>query len=385
MGAEAHGPKATKSDNSIKGEVVGGSYETSGKSKLGVGVSSSGSGQLLTGELKKNFSGELSVERDEEGKLKSIDVFDASISAKGSGASGKAEASYGVAKIDGQADILTGEVKAGGKVKIVEDGKFAPQVAVEAKASADIAKGSLNGTIGTDQYNVHGTAKGEFGHAEAKAGAGLGKITYEDENGNVQTGYGAYAEAGAEAYLAKGSLGGGITLFGVKIGASVDFKAGGAGATAGGEVQTGGLKGSLGLGLGVGLGVNISVDWSNFKWPEFKWPGSGKDKKNDSKKKTSTSGGGAGPVKIYVYPNALRGSAQELRSSSKEIQDISTQVTQVRDNLNLKGATAIVYKQRLNNVISQLKDEKKKTVKLAEALEEISQKYKDTESTIVAR
>lgn len=385
MGAETHGKNVKKKDNSIKAEVAGGSYDKSGKSKLGVGVSSSGSGQLVTGELKKSFNGKLKIKKDENGKIDSVNVIDASLSVKGSVASGEAEASYGAAKIKGEADVLTVEGKVSGKVKLVEDGKFAPQIAAEAKVSGDIAKGSLNGTIGTDSYNVHGTAKGEFGHAEASAGVGLGKITYEDENGNTKTGYGAYAEAGAEAYLAKGTLGGGVTLFGIKFDASVDFKAGGAGAKASGEVKTGSLKGGLGLGLGVGLGVNFSVDWSNFKWPEIKWQGSDKNKKNTYTKAKNSSVGGEAPVKIYVYLNELSENAERIRVVSKEIENISAQLMQVRENLSLKGTTAILYKQKLNGVINQMKDEKRKTAKLADISEEISQTYKNMENTIVGK
>ena len=386
MGAEAHGPKGAKTDNSLEGEVAGASYDTSGKSWLGTDVSSSGSGQVLKGELNKSFDGKLSVDRDEHGKITDIDVLEASASAKGSVLSGEAQASYGAAKVKGEADILTAEAEASAKVKIMEDGKFAPQIAAEAKASGDIAKGSLDATIGTDDNNVYGTAEGEFGHAEASAGVGVGKVTYKDADGNVHTGYGAYAEAGAEAYLAKGSLGGGLTICGIKFGASVEFKAGGAGATAGGEVNTGGLKGGLGLGLGVGLGINFSVDWSGFKWPEFHLPWSdNKDKKEKDKKSNGSSGGGGGPAKIYVFPDQIRGEASTLRSVSKEIGTISAEVAHVRDNLHLKGVSAMLYKQRLSGIIGAMKDEKEKVTHLADAMEEISQTYTNTENTIVAR
>lgn len=384
MEAETHGPKATKTDNSIKGEVAGGSFSDSGKSKLGVGVSTSGSGQLVTGELKKGFDGKLSVKHDKEGNLDSVSVFDAYVSAKGSVASGEAEASYGAASVKGEGQVLTGEVKANGKAKLYENGKFAPQLSAEVKASGDIAKGSVTGSVGSDKNNIHATAKGEVGHAEAYAGAGLGKITYEDSDGNVKTGYGAYAEAGAEAYAVKGTLGGGLTFLGIKIDASVDFKAGGAGAKAGGEVTTGGLKGGLSLGALVGLGVNVSIDWSGFEWPKFNWFGSDKKKKDDSKKSGSSSGGGGGPAKIYVYPDQIRGEAEKLQSVSKEMDSISSEVAHVRDSLHLKGAAAVAYRQKLAKIIVAIKNEKKKADRLSDSLEDIAKLYTDTETKIAS-
>ncbi len=63
---------------------------------------------------------------------------------------------------------------------------------------------------------------------------------------------------------------GGITIFGIKIDAAVEGKAGAIGAKAGGEVSNSKASVDVGGSLGLGVGVKISVDWSDFELPKFK-------------------------------------------------------------------------------------------------------------------
>ncbi len=170
----------------------------------------------------------------------------------------------------GTGEIKVGNVEATGDIgaSLFQDNKFAPALYAKLKAAANVAQGSAEGQIGTDQYNVHLKGEGTVLGAEASAEGNVGRITTEE--GTVR--WGAKGKVAAEAYAAQGTVSGGFTIFGIRVDASVTGKAGGAGASAGGEITTGGVEGEVGLGLGVGAGVKIRVDWSKFKMPKFKWP-----------------------------------------------------------------------------------------------------------------
>ena len=386
MDAETHGGQINKTKNSIGGEVYGGSFSGSGESMLGVNTSVSGGSKFVSGELNKSFKGVGNVKLDKNGKVSEVNLFDASVQGKGSVASGHVEGSYGVASANAEGNLGAVEGKAGAKIKVFEKGKFAPQASVEAKASIDAVKGSLGATIGSKTNNVHVKANGVVGHAEAKAKAGIGKITYEDEDGQTKTGYGAYAEAGAEAYLAKGTLSGGLTVCGVKVDASVDFKAGGGGAKGSAEVQTGGLKAGLGIGAILGLGVNISIDWSGFKWPKFGKHENGESKTFKPKKGKSKGGssGGSGKTNIVVYPQKLKANAQTVKDFSEEISRLSAQVEKIKGELKIEGAAGAILKKQLGTVVDNMKQQKKNLKNMSQTLEEISKLYIDTETTIMS-
>lgn len=192
---------------------------------------------------------------------------DVGLAAKGkisfSAADGKISGNIGDVK--GTMEGSVGNAGAEGSVGIslFSGGQLAPAVYGSAKAEANVAEGKVSGQFGTDEYNAHISADGTLLGAEAEAKLQAGKIVEED--GTVK--YGVEGKVGAEAYVAEGSISGGFTLFGIKFDASVEGKAGGAGAKAGGEISTGTAEGELGLGLGLGLGVKVKMDWTNFKWP----------------------------------------------------------------------------------------------------------------------
>jgi hypothetical protein len=128
-----------------------------------------------------------------------------------------------------------------------------------------VAKGEENLEIGNDDFNAHEKATGELLGAKAEVSAGIGKVSYKDDNGNITTGLGVTGKVGAEAYVAQGKISGGFTVFGIKIDLGAEGKAGGAGVHAGGAITTGGVNGSIGAGLGLGAGLSINIDWSDFK------------------------------------------------------------------------------------------------------------------------
>lgn len=187
-----------------------------------------------------------------------------SVSGEAHIAQGKASGNIGL--LGGDIGGKVGKIGATGKVEatLFDDGEFRPSIGGNAKVEAKALEGEANLKFGTEENNAHAKAEGSLFGAEAKASAGIGKVTYEDASGNTKSGYGVTAKVGAEAYVAEGSLSSGFNLFGIKIDASVSGKAGGVGVSAGGSVTTNGVSGKIGAGLGVGGGVEISIDWSNF-------------------------------------------------------------------------------------------------------------------------
>ncbi len=175
------------------------------------------------------------------------------------------QASYGVASVDGE--VVVGDAAVEGSIgaSLFKDGKLSPYVGASASASASVLTGKVSGKIGSEKNNIHAKANGDVLTAKAEAEAKAGVYYTTDKNGNKVKNFGVKAKAGAEAYAAQGTISGGFSILGVKVDLSATGKAGGVGATAGGEVTTGGVKANLGAGLGLGLGLSVGIDWSGFK------------------------------------------------------------------------------------------------------------------------
>lgn len=181
--------------------------------------------------------------------------------------SGKYE--NGLYKAEG--NVKCGEAVASGEVRasLFKDGEFVPQLALGGKLKGSALSGQVEDRFGNDQYNVHRKASGDLLTGELKAEASAGKLVEKDENGHTKISYGAKAEAGGEAYLAKGEVSAGFNFMGIKTDIKVGGGAGGAGLKAGGKVTTGGASGKLGAGFLVGADVDVDVDWSGFKLPKM--------------------------------------------------------------------------------------------------------------------
>lgn len=76
------------------------------------------------------------------------------------------------------------------------------------------------------------------------------------------------AKAGAEAYLAKGEVSGGVTILGVDVDFGVEGMVG-VQAEAGGKVSSTGVSVDVGIGP---IGGKINIDRLDFELPEFKIP-----------------------------------------------------------------------------------------------------------------
>lgn len=182
---------------------------------------------------------------------------------------GKAEGSYG--PLSGSIEGAVGVAAVSGSLgaSLFNDGMFAPSVSGDIEAKVVGAEGSAKARLGNDNVNINGSAKGSVMEAKAYAKGTAGVITETDEFGNTTYSVGAEGKVGAEAYAAQGEVSGGIDIFGIKINATLEGKAGGAGVTAEGKVTTGGVSGKIGAGLGLGAGIGISIDWSD--WNVFGW------------------------------------------------------------------------------------------------------------------
>lgn len=247
-------------DGDLKGSVVKGSVEKNGQIH-GINSSGSAEGGLLNGSLSAKSGAEWNAK---EGKIGAS----AKIEGKGTLAEGKVSGNIGYLGGSIKGEVGTVAVSGGIGLTLANQGRFAPGLEAKAEAKATALHGEAETHFGTDDNNVHVKADGSLGVAKAEAEAHAGYYTYKDEiTGEAKTGFGVGASAGAEAYLAEGSVGGGINIFGIKIDASLSGKAGGAGAKVGGQVGTEAMEGEVGLGLGLGLGLKVKVDWSNFKWP----------------------------------------------------------------------------------------------------------------------
>ncbi len=222
------------------------------------GINAGYNGEYHAGHVTANVKGSANWDV-KKGNIKATTGVKAGISAL----DGKVSGNIGIAKGTLEGSLINASAEGAIGFSILSDGKFAPSVYGEVSAKANVAEGKVSSQFGTDEFNYHNKAEGTLLEAEAKASAKAGRIVEKD--GTVK--YGVSGKAGAEAYLAKGSVSGGFTLFGIKFDASVEGKAGGAGAKIGGEATTGAVEGEIGLGLGLGLGIKVKIDWTGFKWP----------------------------------------------------------------------------------------------------------------------
>ncbi len=246
-----------KDDWKIEGAVLSGSATGTGKF-LGVSASGTAEGELIGGSVTTKSKANWDLQEKDAGIEKSI-------TAEGHLAKGSLEGNYGI--LGGKVEGAVGTVSTTGTIgaSLYKDGKFSPALEAELKAKASVAEGEAEVKLGNDEFNGHVTADGTVLGAEAELSGGVGMLTYEDETtGKTKSEFGAQGKAGAEAYLAEGSISGGFTIFGVEFDVGVSGKAGGAGVSAEGRVTTGGVSGEIGAGLGLGLGIKLSIDWSDF-------------------------------------------------------------------------------------------------------------------------
>nr|WP_288827918.1 hypothetical protein [uncultured Clostridium sp.] len=180
-------------------------------------------------------------------------------------AKGEVEAKYGSFSAKAESSILNAGGSISGGLLVYQNGKFDPCLELKAKASASAAKGSVSIQNGNDVFNTHQSVEGTLLGAEASAGVQAGRISNEDGS----SAYGVKAEAGAEAYLARGEVKSGFTIFGIKVDAAVGGKAGAVGAKASAAATTGGVQLKAGVSALLGIDVDVKIDWSGVKLPTW--------------------------------------------------------------------------------------------------------------------
>ena len=197
------------------------------------------SGAFLTAE------GEADLEKWHAYAQGSAAILTGAIKKEGKYAAGSAEAS--LFKVEGETSIGV----SGSYSEKDEEGDVST-IGAKISGSATVLSGEAEGHLGLEDMNVHGEAEGALLGAGAEAEGG---ITY-GTNGEFT----AKAGAEAEAYLAKGEVKGGFTIFGIDIEVGAE---GMIGVQAEAEVEAG-LDG-FGFDLGLGpIGVDIAIDWSDF-------------------------------------------------------------------------------------------------------------------------
>lgn len=221
------------------------------------------SGKISGGLFEYDVNGNAKVKwkKNEDGSWE-----DASAEIEGSasfhGAKGSVEVNVGALSGSASASLLNASVNGAIGASLFKDGKLAPSVSAELKGKVNVAEGEVKAQYGDKYNNAHIKASGEVLGASAEASGSAGVITYKNSNGETVKAIGVQGKVGAEAYAAQGSISGGVSILGVKIDVSATGKAGGAGASASGQVTSNGASGSIGAGLGLGGGLAVAVDWS---------------------------------------------------------------------------------------------------------------------------
>lgn len=219
-------------------------------------------GQFLTGSTKSQGKAKFDLKKG------NVEAF-VGVEAEGSVLRGKLDENIGMLSANGQVDLLTGTATGKIGASLFKNGKFMPSVYAKGKVGADVLKGKVGTKFGNEKHDAHVNAEGSLLGANAEGTAQIGMIEYTDSNGNKNTGLGGEVSVGAEAYVAKGRVSGGIKVFGVQIDLGVAGKALDVGGTAGVKYIPGKFKGKIGAGLGLGAELDISIDWSKAAFPDL--------------------------------------------------------------------------------------------------------------------
>ncbi|MBQ1880346.1 MAG: hypothetical protein II156_01790, partial [Lachnospiraceae bacterium] len=142
-----------------------------------------------------------------------------------------------------------------------------------ASATAYGVRGVAKASAGyrTDWAGADAKAEGNAGYVTAKGTAGAGLIRYTDDRGEIKEGFGVSAGITAKAAAVEGSIGGGITIFGVRFGGRVTANAGSAGFSAKLSATANHISFGLGAALGLGSGFEVSIDWTGLKNKFANW------------------------------------------------------------------------------------------------------------------
>ena len=122
-----------------------------------------------------------------------------------------------------------------------------------------------------DWVKVDVKGESNIGYASANGQIGAGMVRYVDGTGKEREGFGVNAGLTAKAAVFEGSVGGGITIFGVRFGGRIMGNAMSVGFSTKVRANTKGVAFGISLALGLGTGFEISIDWSGLKGKLTGW------------------------------------------------------------------------------------------------------------------
>ncbi|MBO5550527.1 MAG: hypothetical protein J5966_01090 [Lachnospiraceae bacterium] len=139
--------------------------------------------------------------------------------------------------------------------------------------------GKVSAGYRKDLAKVDAKTEANLGFASAKGQAGVGMVRYVDGTGKTNEGFGVNAGITSRAAVLEGSVGGGITIFGVRFGGKVMGNALSTGFSTKVTANTKGIAFGISLSLGLGAGFEFSIDWSGLKEKFAAWRKRRKQKK----------------------------------------------------------------------------------------------------------
>ena len=125
------------------------------------------------------------------------------------------------------------------------------------------ARGVIKASLGNSNIKLETKADGHIGHAKAEGAFGVGHIYEKNDKGEVVTdGFGVNLKGGVGAAVFSGKVGGGFSIFGIRVAFETEGKALAAGIE--GQftfIPNKGVKLGGGGALGLGGNVYLTVEW----------------------------------------------------------------------------------------------------------------------------
>ncbi len=198
------------------------------------------------------------------------------------------------------ANASVGAVSAKGKVgaSLAVGSEVRGEASTKLSASVAALQSRVKMTLGSEKLHLYARGTGKVASASASAYGGVGKIKVYNNEGEEVDAKGVAGMLSAQAALVEAETSGGISIFGIRIGASLSVQGGGFGGTIGGYATGTSVGASFGALFGIGLKLSVNVDWSGFlTW----WKGKKeKDKLKKARRKEMNSrmgiGAAAGPA-----------------------------------------------------------------------------------------
>ena len=154
-------------------------------------------------------------------------------------------------------------------IKIMQDGKLNPAFTIGVSTGVTALSIEHEQSYGGDNYNMYGKMGGKIADGKLGFDAGFGQVKVKDSEGNEKYEKGVGANVEAKFVAASGTVSGGFTIMGIKIGADITGEAGAIGVDGGFTATKSGVKANIGAAAVFGFDAGISIDWSGFEAPKI--------------------------------------------------------------------------------------------------------------------